>query len=129
MMFWCDEFGIDTLLYRYWVETYLNEAVGEGCENRSYYAHGYITTSTPDYGGNVVEAYLSDNRIMLYVNSLLSENITAALYDVNGKLLLSKGYGTTDQVSDVIPVSIAPGVYFLRANIGGQMYSIKLLKI
>ena len=123
------DFGIDTLSYRYWVETYLNEAVGVGCENRSYYAYGYITTSTPDYGGNVVEAYLSNDRIVLYVNSLSLENIMTSLYDVNGKLLLSKGYGTTDQVSDVIPVSIAPGVYFLRVSIGGQMYSVKLLKI
>lgn len=123
------EFGIDTLSYRYWVETYLDEAVGEGCANRSYYAHGYVTTSTPDYGGNVVEAYLSNDRIMLYVNSLSLENIMTSLYDVNGKLLLSKGYGTTDKVSDVIPVSIAPGVYFLRVSIGGQMYSVKLLKL
>lgn len=110
------EFGIDTLSYCFWVETYLAEAVGEGCENRSYYAHGYITTSTPDYGGNVVEAYLSNNRIVLYVNSLSLDKITAALYDVNGKLLLSKSYGTTDKVSDVIPLSIAPEVYFLRVS-------------
>lgn len=123
------EFGIDTLSYPYWVETYLDEAVGEGCENRSYYAHGYITTSTPDYGGNVVEAYLSNNRIVLFINSLSLDKITAALYDMNGKLLLSKCYGTTDKVSDVIPVSIAPGVYFLRVSIGGQMYSVKLLKL
>ena len=123
------DFGIDTLSYRYWVETYLNEAVGAGCENRSYYAYGYITTSTPDYGGNIVEAYLSNSRIVLYVSSLSPDDIKASLYDVNGKLLVSKGYGVTDQVSDMIPVSIAPGVYFLRVSIGGQLYSIKLLKI
>ena len=123
------DFGIDTLSYRYWVETYLNNAIGEGCENRSYYAYGYITTSTPDYGGNIVEAYLSNSRIVLYVSSLSPDDIKASLYDVNGKLLVSKGYGVTDQVSDMIPVSIAPGVYFLRVSIGGQLYSIKLLKI
>ena len=123
------DFGIDTLSYRYWVETYLNEAVGAGCENRSYYAYGYITTSTPDYVGNIVEAYLSNSRIVLYVSSLSPDDIMASLYDVNGKLLVSKGYGVTDQVSDMIPVSIAPGVYFLRVSIGGQLYSIKLLKI
>lgn len=123
------DFGIDTLSYHYWVETYLNNAIGEGCDNRSYYAYGYITTATPDYGGNIVEAYLSNSRIVLYVSSLSPDDITASLYDVNGKLLLSKDYGITDQVSDVIPVSIAPGVYFLRVSLGGQLYSIKLLKI
>jgi hypothetical protein len=123
------DFGIDTLSYRYWVETYLNNAVGEGCDNRSYYAYGYITTATPDYDGNIVEAYLSNSQIVLYVSSLSPDDIKASLYDVNGKLLVSKGYGVTDQVSDMIPVSIAPGVYFLRVSLGGQLYSIKLLKI
>lgn len=123
------DFGIDTLLFRYWVETYLNFSIGAGCDNRSYYGYGYIMTSTPDYDDNVVEAYLSDNRIVLYVSSLSFETITVSLYDVNGKMLVSKGYGVTDQVSDAIPVSIAPGVYFLKVSIGGQSYPVKLLKI
>lgn len=123
------DFGIDTVLFRYWVETYLDNFAGEGCDNRSYYGYDYITTSTPDYDDNVVEAYWSNNRIVLYVNSYAVENITAALYDVNGKQLWSKGYGTTDQVSDAVYVSVAPGVYFLKVSVGSQMYSVKLLKI
>ena len=123
------DFGIDTLSYRYWVETYLNEAVGAGCENRSYYAYGYITTSTPGYGGNIVDAYLSGGRIMLNVSALSPEDVAIALYDMNGKLLLTKGYGVTELVSDVIPVSFAPGIYLLNVNVGGYLYSFKLLKI
>lgn len=123
------DFGIDTLSFHYWVETYLNSAVGEGCDNRSYYGHGNVMTFTPDYGDNVVEAYLSNDRIVLYVNALSSDHVTAAVYDVNGKLLVTKGYGITNQVSDMIPVSMAPGVYFLRVSIGRQHYSVKLLKI
>ena len=122
------EFGIDTLSFRYWVETYLDNAIGEGCENRSYYGHGY-TTSVSDYDKNVVEAYLSNDRVVLYLNILNPENISTALYDVNGKLLLTREYGTTNLLSDVIPVSIAPGVYLFRVSVGNRLYSFKLLKI
>ena len=123
------DIGIDTLTYRYWVETYLNEAVGAGCENRSYYAYDYITTFTPGYGGNIVDAFLSGGRIMLNVSALSPEDVDIALYDMNGKLLLTKGYGVTELVSDVIPVSFAPGIYLLNVNVGGYMYSFKLLKM
>ena len=123
------DIGIDTLTYRYWVETYLNEAVGAGCENRSYYAYGYITTSTPGYGGNIVDAYLLGGRIVLSVSAFSPEDVAIALYDMNGKLLFKKGYGVTELVSDVIPVSFAPGIYLLNVNVGGYMYSFKLLKM
>ena len=123
------DIGIDTLTYRYWVETYLNEAVGAGCENRSYYAYGYITTSTPGYGGNIVDAYLSGGRIILNVSALSPEDVAITLYDMNGKLLLTKGYGVTELVSDVIPVSFAPGIYLLNVNVGGYLYSFKLMKM
>ena len=122
------DFGIDTLSYLYWVETYLGSPIGEGCDNRSYYSHGY-TTVTSEYDANAVEAYLSDNCIVLYVNALSVDNVTAALYDVNGKLLIAKEYGATDVVSAVIPVSVAPGIYFLRVGVGSQFYSFKLLKL
>ena len=122
------DFGIDTISYLYWVETYLDSPIGEGCDNRSYYDHGY-TTVISEYDANEVEAYLSNNRIVLFVNTLSPDNVTAALYDVNGKLLIPKKYGVTDMVSDVIPVSIAPGIYFLKVRVGGQFYSFKLLKL
>jgi hypothetical protein len=122
------EFGIDTLSYLYWVETYLNNPIGEGCDNRSYYGYSY-STATSDYGANAVEAYISNERIVLYVNALSPENVSAALYDVNGKLLLTHGYGITDVVSDAIAVNIAPGVYFLRVCVGNEFYSFKLLKL
>ena len=122
------DFGIDTLSYRYWVETYLSGSIGEGCDNRSYYGHGVIT-STSDYDANVVEAYMSNNRIVLYVNVLSPNRITATLYDVNGKHLLMRDYGTAETVSDIIPVSFAPGVYFLKVMVGNQLYAFKLLKI
>ena len=121
-------YGIDTLSYLYWVETYLNNPIGEGCENRSYYAHSY-STATSDYGANAVEAYISNERIILYVNALSPGNVSASLYDANGKLLLTRGYGVTDLVSDAIAVSIAPGVYFLRVSVGNEFYSFKLLKL
>jgi len=123
------DIGIDTISYRYWVETYLNESVGAGCENRSYYAYDYITTFTPGYGGNIVDAYLSGGRIMLNVSAFSPEDVAIALYDMNGKLLLTKGYGVTELVSDVIPVSFAPGIYLLNVNVGGYLYSFKLLKM
>ena len=123
------DFGIDTLAFRYWVETYLINAIGEvECHNRSYYNFG-IETSIMDYNGNTVEAYLTNNRIFLSVNALSSDNVTAALYDVNGKLLLSKAYGTTYVVSDAIPVNIAQGIYFLIVHVGQQTHSFKLLKM
>ncbi|MBR6441561.1 MAG: Omp28-related outer membrane protein, partial [Bacteroidales bacterium] len=68
--------GIDTLSYRYWVETYLSEPIGEGCDNRSYYGQG-VMTSTSDYDANIVEAYMSNNCIVLNVNALYPSNITA----------------------------------------------------
>ena len=122
------DFGIDTLSYLYWVETYLSNPIGEGCDNRSYYGQGY-STATAEYDANTVEAYISHDRIILYVNALSPENVSAALYDVNGKLLLTRGYGITDAVSDAIAVNIAPGVYFLRVSVGNEFYSFKLLKL
>ena len=120
--------GIDTLSYRYWVETYLSEPIGEGCDNRSYYGRG-VMTSTSDYDADIVEAYMSNNCIVLNVNALSPSNITATLYDVNGKHLLMREYGTAETVSDIIPVSYAPGVYFLKVMVGNQLYAFKLLKI
>ena len=120
--------GIDTLSYRYWVETYLSEPIGEGCDNRSYYGQG-VMTSTSDYDANIVEAYMSNNCIVLNVNALYPSNITATLYDVNGKHLLMREYGTAETVSDIIPISYAPGVYFLKVMVGNQLYAFKLLKI
>jgi len=122
------DFGIDTLSFRYWVETYLSEPIGEGCDNRSYYAQG-VMTSTADYDAGVVEAYMSNNRIVLYVNVLSPNNITATLYDANGKHLLMREYGIEEKVSDIIPVSFASGVYILKVMVGNQLYSFKLLKI
>ncbi len=122
------DFGIDTLSFRYWVETYLSEPIGEGCDNRSYYAQG-VMTSTADYDAGVVEAYMSNNRIVLYVNILSPNNITATLYDANGKHLLMREYGIEEKVSDIIPVSFASGVYILKVMVGNQLYSFKLLKI
>ena len=122
------DFGIDTMSYLYWVETYLNNPIGEGCDNRSYYGHS-VLTSTSDYDANTVEAYMSRDHIMLYVSALSPENVSASLYDVNGKLLLTRGYGIADVVSDAIAVNIAPGVYFLRVNVGNEFYSFKLLKL
>ena len=122
------DFGIDTLSFRYWVETYLSEPIGEGCDNRSYYAQG-VMTSTADYDAGVVEAYMSNNRIVLYVNILSPNNITATLYDANGKHLLMREYGIEETVSDIIPVSFASGVYILKVMVGNQLYSFKLLKI
>jgi hypothetical protein len=122
------DFGIDTLSYRYWVETYLNSPIGEGCDNRSYYGQSY-GTATFDFEDNTVEAYLVDSRIVLYASLLSPDNVSATLYDVNGKQLLMRMYGFTETVSDVIPVNIAPGVYLLKVIVGNQMYSFKLLKI
>ena len=122
------DFGIDTLSYLYWVETYLSEAVGNGCNNRSYYGQG-IETATIEYEGNTVEAFMSNNNIVLYVNAFSPECIIATLFDVNGKLMLTRDYGAADMVSDVIPVSLAPGVYFMKVSVGGRLYSFKLLKI
>ena len=122
------DFGIDTLSYRYWVETYLNSPIGEGCDNRSYYGQSY-GTATFNFEDNTVEAYLVDSRIVLYASLLSPDNVSATLYDVNGKQLLMRMYGFTETVSDVIPVNIAPGVYLLKVIVGNQMYSFKLLKI
>ena len=122
------DIGIDTLSYLYWVETYLDSPVGEGCDNRSYYGHS-VLTSTSDYDANTVEAYMSNNHIMLYVNALSPDNVLTSLYDVNGKLLLTRGYGITDVVSDAIAVNIVPGVYFLSVSVGNEFYSFKLLKL
>lgn len=122
------DFGIDTLMFRYWVETYLNNLTGEGCANRSYYGYGILTSSS-EYDVNAVEAYMVDGKIVLHVSAMSHESVFATLYDVNGKLLLTKKYGETDMVSDMIPVSYAPGVYILRVNVGNQLYSFKLLKL
>ena len=122
------DFGIDTFLYRYWVETYLTNSIGEGCDNRSYYGHS-ILTSTSDYDANVVEAYMLDGNIVLHVGILSPDVVSAALYDVNGKQLLTRRYGETDIVSDMIPLSYAPGIYILRVSVGNQLYPFKLLKL
>ena len=122
------DFGIDTFSYRYWVETYLNSPVGEGCDNRSYYGQSY-GTATVEYEGNAVEAYLINNRIVLYASLVAPDDVSATLYDMNGKQLLMRMYGHTETVSDVIPVNIAPGVYLLKVHVGNQIYSFKLLKI
>lgn len=122
------DIGIDTLMLRYWVETYLNDLTGESCVNRSYYGHGILTSSS-EYDVNAVEAYMVDGRIVLHISATSHEPVSATLYDVNGKLLLTKKYGETDMVSDMIPVSYAPGVYILRVSVGNQLYSFKLLKL
>ena len=122
------DFGIDTLSFLYWVETYLNNAMGEGCENRSYYGHGY-GTSVSDYNDNVVDAYLSNDRIVLHVSALSPDDVSAALFNMNGQLLLTREYGISDRLSDVIPVSISPGIYLFKVSIGELLYSFKLLKI
>ena len=122
------DFGIDTLNFRYWVETYLNNSMGNGCDNRSYYGYSYIT-SLSEYDANTVTAYISNGRIVLYVNALLPDHVSATVYDVNGKLLITRDYGVSDEVSDVIPAAFAPGVYFLKVNVGNQSYSFKLLKM
>ncbi len=122
------DIGIDTFAYLYWVETYLDGPIGSGCENRSYYGHD-VTTYTSDYDANVVDAYMYGNCIVLNVSSLSVEDISATLYNVNGKLMLTRKYGHTDSVSDNIPVSFAPGVYFLKVSVGSKLYSFKLLKI
>ena len=119
--------GIDTSRYEYWVETYVDVPDGLSCANRTYYGRSN-STSVEDYNGNGVEAYFAYDRIMLSVNAANPSNIGAGLYDVNGRLLLSKEYGRTDHVQDAVPVHVAAGVYFLKVNIGGQVYSVKLLK-
>ncbi|MBR6441562.1 MAG: T9SS type A sorting domain-containing protein, partial [Bacteroidales bacterium] len=98
------------------------------CDNRSYYGQG-VMTSTSDYDANIVEAYMSNNCIVLNVNALYPSNITATLYDVNGKHLLMREYGTAETVSDIIPVSYAPGIYLLKVMVGNRLYAFKLLKI
>ena len=119
--------GIDTSRYDYWVETYVDVPDGLSCANRTYYGRN-TDVSVEDYDGNKIEAYFVQDRIVLSVNAANPNDIGAGLYDVNGRLLLSKEYGRTDNVQDAVSVRVAAGVYFLKVNIGGQMYSVKLLK-
>ena len=122
------DIGIDTVTYLYWVETYVEYANDITCANRSYYGYGQ-NTSVEDYDGNQIRAYIMDNRIILSVNAVHPSPINAALYDVNGRLLLAKDYGFTAGVSDAIPVNLADGIYLLKVVVGNQPYSIKLLNI
>ena len=122
------EFGIDTLTYYYWVETYITYPDGQSCANRSYYGNNYLTSSV-SFDADIVEAYINGNHIVIFVSTSAPSDVEAALYDVNGKLLLSRAYGFTDVVSDVLPVSVASGVYFLKITTGGRLHTFKLLKI
>ncbi|MCR4857286.1 MAG: C10 family peptidase [Bacteroidales bacterium] len=122
------DMGIDTQRYDYWVETYMDVSNSLSCANRSYYGHS-LNTSVEDYDDNVVDAYMTHDRMILSVSAVGPNPIVAGLYDVNGRLLFSKDYGITDKVSDNVNVSIANGIYFLRVTIGNQLYSVKLLKI
>ena len=122
------EFGIDTFTYYYWVETYITYPDGQSCANRSYYGNNYLTSSE-SFDADIVEAYINGNQIVIFVSTSAPSEVNAALYDVNGKLLLSRAYSFTDVVSDVLPVSVASGVYFLKITTGGRLHTFKLLKI
>lgn len=119
--------GIDTLTYQYWVETYTSSEWGE-CSTRSYYGQDN-TTSVSDHERATVNAYMTDGHIVLNVDALTQENVSAILYSVAGSQLLYRTFGNTDAVSDIIPVNLSPGVYVLKVMVGQETYLFKLLKI
>jgi hypothetical protein len=122
------DFGIDTLNYYYWVETYILYEDGQSCANRSYYGEDeYIPDEPSDT--DVVDAYINGNQIVVYVNIAIPSGVDAFLYDVNGKLILGRAYGYTSKVADVIPVYVASGVYVLKITTGTRVNTFKLLKL
>ncbi|MBO4621377.1 MAG: T9SS type A sorting domain-containing protein, partial [Paludibacteraceae bacterium] len=122
-------FGIDTLAYEYWVETYITYEDGESCANRTYYGYNHYPTGTDSFDADVVEAYINGDRIVVFVNTAVPSEVNAAVYNVNGKLLLTRAYGFTDIVTDVIPLSAATGVYFLKITTGKRLHTFKLIKM
>ena len=118
--------GIDTFAYDYWVETYINYEDGTSCANRSYYGNSYLS-STEEFDGNIVNAYLSGNHIHLFVNALEPTNTSAILYDANGRQLLTRHYGVTNEVTDNLPADFACGVYILRVSLDNRNYPFKLV--
>ena len=121
------DIGIDTLTYQYWVETFINSEWGE-CSARSYYGQDN-TTAVAGYERASVNAYMTDGHIVLNVEALARENVSAVLYNVAGSQLLHRNYGYADAVSDIIPVNLSPGVYVLKVMVGQEIYLFKLLKI
>ena len=122
------QIGIDTLTYYYWVETYITYPDGQSCANRTYYGNDYLT-STESFDHDVVEAYIYGDRIVILVNTAVPSEVNAALYNVNGKLLLTRGYHFTDQVTDFLQLSAANGVYFLKITTGDRVHTFKLVKM
>ena len=121
------EDGINTNMYHYWVETYINYDDNSKCGNRSYY-YGNNTTNINDVDGNIVNAYFYDEQINLHVKPVYSESVSISLFNLNGQLLVSKDYGICYELYDKVAIQIATGIYLLKVNVGKQAYILKLLK-
>ena len=121
------DIGIDLESYLYWVETYIQYADGVGCANRTYYGHS-IYTDIDDYEHNTINARVVNDQLFLHVNAAAPDRIDVILYGINGQLLLTQHFGSTDQVNDILPFQYSNGLYLLIVRVGNQVYPVKLLK-
>ena len=123
------ESGIDTIHFRYWVETYINYGENSKCPNRTYY-DGNTSTTIQNVEGNIVNAYFYENYIKLHVKPANVETVSISVFNLDGKFVTAKNYGVTDEFYDLLDLPpISSGLYFLKVNIGKNVYVLKLLKL
>jgi hypothetical protein len=69
---------------------------------------------------------VNDNLTVSNIFFTNDENILISLYDITGRLVLTKLMHTSDAVLNV--KSLSPGLYYLSAEYGSHIYNSKLVK-
>lgn len=95
---------------------------GSVCINRGN------NNAVTDNEHNTIDARVVNNQLVLHVDAAAPDMIDVILYGINGQLLLTQHYGSTDQVNDILPFQYSNGLYLLIVRVGNQVYPVKLLK-
>lgn len=116
---------IDTIQFRYWVETYvINGDVT--CRNRTYYQDD-IETGLDQLEQLDVLAFMRGNQLMIQVGNPSEQHTVAVLYDLSGRTIAQWDFGTASVIREQISFGYPNGIYLLTVQVGNRRHTTKIL--
>ena len=112
--------NIDTIIYRYWVDTYFNYSNNFSCITRSYFNPPPIPLDVDNYNVNLNFVYPNPFSDKVY---LIGRYKNIKVFDLYGKLLIFE----TDHKDFIDMSSYEKGIYFISAELNGKIITNKII--
>ena len=113
---------IDTLINRYWVETFFIYTNGVSCVTRSYYNPPSLPSGLDDFSTNNLIVYPNPVSGLLFWNSTIK--LKVLIVDLNGRII-SCPINYNNKSIDMKDIN--PGMYFFIGNDSKKKFIKKII--